>query len=282
MFCTAVEVGIELLAERGTTRRIGLRCDLFRGALRNFSGERGGESDGDTGGVAYSSWERHGGVVTDLDAFAATLEPALPKTWTVYVLTDSGLRSKTLFLQVQAAGWIPMMRVDASQGMFQKAGQDHWVQLHRLVWRGMSPRYLQGLCFKGDAIPCTLICLWEARYQQPCLILTSRPPRDLHHHVYALRYWIECGFKDFKRGLFHWEHTKMRSPQRAERLWLVLTIALLLLTVWGDTPLTLAGVTRQQAGLSTPLFGALSWLVTLLRQHPLPSHLQFSPYQLPP
>ncbi len=210
-----------------------------------------------------------------------TLQPAFTEAWTVYVLTDSGLWSKDLFACLVAYRWRPMMRIDASQGLFQQQGRRQWVRLNTLVWRGMTPRCLQGLCFKGKPVACTLICQWDTRYQQPCLVLTSLPPRALQHRVYAIRYWIECGFKDFKRGLFHWEHTKMRCPQRAERLWLVLSIALLVLTAWGDTLPTLAGVTRQQCGLSAPVFGLVAWIAALLRQTPLPQPTSFSPYRFP-
>jgi hypothetical protein len=211
------------------------------------------------------------------------LQPALPDEWTIYALTDSGLRSKVLFEQLDGYKWVPMMRIDASQGLFQKAGQHQWVTLRSLVWRGMSPRYIRGLCFKGKPIACTIICQWDAQYEHPCLVITSLPVRDIRRGVYPIRYWIECGFKDFKRGLFHWEQTKMRCPQRAERLWLVLSIALLLATAWGDTTPMLAGVTRQQCGLSAPLFGLISWLVALVKHDTdtLPQHTRFSPYHFP-
>jgi len=39
---------------------------------------------------------------------------------------------------------------------------------------------------------------------------------------------MECGFKDAKRGGWHWEQTKMTDPQRAERLWLAMAVA----TLW--------------------------------------------------
>jgi hypothetical protein len=45
---------------------------------------------------------------------------------------------------------------------------------------------------------------------------------------YGLRSWIECGFKDAKRGGWHWEQTKMSDPRRAERLWLAMALA----TLW--------------------------------------------------
>ena len=40
--------------------------------------------------------------------------------------------------------------------------------------------------------------------------------------------WIECLFKDLKRGGLGWHHTKMTDPQRAERLWLAIAVA----TLW--------------------------------------------------
>jgi hypothetical protein len=45
--------------------------------------------------------------------------------------------------------------------------------------------------------------------------------------------WIECLFKDIKRGGFGWHHTKMDDPQRAERLWLAISFATLFLVSVG-------------------------------------------------
>lgn len=210
------------------------------------------------------------------------LQPTLADNWVVHVLTDSGLRSKRLFVRLhQHYGWIPMMRVDSSQGLFQAQGCHKWLPLKSLVWRGMQPRCLKGNCFKGDPIACTLSCQWDLAHETPCLVLTSLPPRSIRHQVYAIRYWIECGFKDFKRGLFHWEQTKMRCPKRVERLWFVMSIALLLLTALGDSTPTLAAVSRQKCGLSAPLFGRIRWLLALLKQQPLPTRLLLSPYRFP-
>ena len=42
-----------------------------------------------------------------------------------------------------------------------------------------------------------------------------------------MRSWIECGFKDTKRGGWQWHQTKMRDSKRAERLWLAIAVAIL-------------------------------------------------------
>jgi len=43
---------------------------------------------------------------------------------------------------------------------------------------------------------------------------------------YSMRSWIECLFKDSKRGGLAWHHTKITDPKRAERHWLAIAIAL--------------------------------------------------------
>lgn len=147
------------------------------------------------------------------------LKETIPSDCEVFVLTDSGLYTKQLYLSIQRnLHWIPLMRLEGAQGLFQAKGQSQWQSIKSLCWRGMSPLALEGLCFKGNPIHCTLLIQWDADYDKPCLIVSNIAPHAVNHQIYAIRYWIECGFKDIKRGLFHWEQTKMADPQRAERL----------------------------------------------------------------
>src|SRR5579884_678983 len=44
---------------------------------------------------------------------------------------------------------------------------------------------------------------------------------------------IERGFKVTKRGCWQWQATRMTKPERAERLWLVVAVALLWLASMG-------------------------------------------------
>ena len=88
----------------------------------------------------------------------------------------------------------------------------------------------QVICFATPARQrtCTLLARWDAGYRDPWLILTDLPPTAVDVAWYGLRAWIECGFKDSKRGGWHWEQTKRLAPARAERLWLALAVA----TLW--------------------------------------------------
>ncbi len=40
-----------------------------------------------------------------------------------------------------------------------------------------------------------------------------------------MRTWTETGYKDFKRGLWGWHHSKMQDAGRVERLWLAMAVA---------------------------------------------------------
>lgn len=204
------------------------------------------------------------------------LRTAIPDDWMVFVLSDSGLYAKKLFqLFSHDLQWASFMRINWSQGLFQPKDTQTWVPIRDFVYRGMSPIVLEGRCFKGKPIDCTLILQWDEAYEQPCVLVSNLTPEQVQHNVYAIRYWIECGFKDIKRGLFHWEHCKMTCPLRVERLWLVISIALLWLTALGDQASDMPrwhSLQRDRPNarlLSAPLLGWIHLICSLLKREPL-------------
>ncbi len=202
------------------------------------------------------------------------LRPVLPSDLDVYVLTDRGLCSKCLFQVIEQKGWHPIMRI-RTQGKYRRPRAKTWQNLTRLVRPGGGVWCHPAFVFKGDPIDCTLLVYWDARYDEPCLFITDLAPKKVSHHLYALRGWIECGFKDVKRGGLHWEHTKMTDPRRVERLWLVITVALLWLITVGDTHTLTDWVTVSQlapAKLSRVTLGFLITLVAMLQHRPVPRH----------
>ena len=212
-----------------------------------------------------------------------SLAPAIPPEWCVFVLTDSGLYSKTLYQALtDRFHWQVFMRIVGTQGLFMPHGGG-WIPLRELVKRGMTPLTMSGRCFKGNPLSCTLVLQWDADYEHPCLIVTNVPPPDVNPNIYAIRYWIECGFKDIKRGLLHWEQTKMTCPQRAERLWLVISIALLWLTTQGERAAehprwqSLRRARPNSRILSAPMLGWIDLILTLVQGQPL-AFGSFQPY----
>jgi hypothetical protein len=66
---------------------------------------------------------------------------------------------------------------------------------------------------------------WEVGYESAWVILTDLKPEEALVSWYGLRTWIEGGFKDFKRGLWGWHHSKMHHASNVERLWLAMAVA---------------------------------------------------------
>lgn len=213
-------------------------------------------------------------------ALLASLAAVIPKGCAVGVLCDEGLYSKRLFEAITQHGWHPLMRV-GSQGMYHRRRATRWLPLATLVCRGMKSKNLRVVCFKTDPLLCTLSVHWPSAYDRPCLLVTDLPPKQLKGYPYALRSWVECGFKDLKRGGLRWEQSKTVAPQRMERLLFVMAVALVWLIREGSAQVDVLMEARQPCPLSCTTLGWLTSLVSAIRQRPLPSPY-FSPYSFPP
>lgn len=157
------------------------------------------------------------------------LSGAIPADWTVIVLADRGLYARWLFTTIQSLGWHPYLRINR-QGQYRPLGSSSFRPLTQVITRVGQAWAGVVTCFatKNRHLDCTLLARWDAPYRDPWLIVTDLPPAVADVAWYGLRAWIECGFKDSKRGGWHWEQTKMTNPARAERLWLALALA----TLW--------------------------------------------------
>jgi hypothetical protein len=206
------------------------------------------------------------------------LRPAIPASWTVIVLTDRGLYAKWLFKAIRAQGWHPIMRINA-QGYYKRPRHKTWQSLDRLLRPGMGIWCQQVVCFKNEAgqLACTLLAQWDAAYDEGCLFVTDLPVEQVRDYWYDLRWWIEPGFKDLKRGGLRWEQTKMTDPRRAERLWFVMAVATLRLCAAGtpeQAPYTASAfrIWRpcKPPKLSVFRLGRIQVLAALFRRDSLP------------
>jgi hypothetical protein len=208
------------------------------------------------------------------------IAPAIPKNYQVLVLLDSGLYSKRLFDVIGSYDWHPFMRI-REQGYYQRSDSPLWYDLKDVARRGMTPTAFDVHCFKGDTLAAVLWVQWDQCHDQACLVLSDLAPQHVKGNPYPLRSWIEAGFKDFKRGGLHWEHTKTADPARMERLILVMAIALLHLVRLGSTGLDQVTLPSDPAHkLSVVTYGWLRLLVAAIRDIPLTEHA-FLPYLIP-
>ena len=156
------------------------------------------------------------------------LAPAVGADWSVLVLTDQGLYSAALYRYLQRVGWHPLMRVHENLGGFRGMGEEHFGPVGQRVnragrgWKGQGEWSEQGERMQG-----TVVIRWERGYEKKWVLVTDLEPRAAQAAWYQMRFWIEDEYKDHKRGGFHWEQTKMTDPKRAERLWLVMAVAML-------------------------------------------------------
>jgi len=179
----------------------------------------------------------------------------IPAHWTVIVLTDRGLYSKTLYRAIQRNAWHPVMRVNG-QGNFRPDRVSRFRPLADLLPQVNTLWYGSVTCFSTPRarLKCTLLAYWQSGCDTPWLLLTDLPPAAANPLWYGMRMWIEHGFKDDKRGGFRWEQTKMTDPARANRLWLVLALAhLWTVSVGGDAEIDQGDV---PAPALVPLFPA--------------------------
>ena len=160
---------------------------------------------------------------------------SVPADWTVLVLADRGLYAAWLYRQIVSLGWHPYLRINAG-GLFRPAAQPTFRPLTTVVPSVGSAWSGRVACFKSRPLLCTLLAAWAAPYTDPWLILTDLAPEQADVCWYSLRAWIECGFKDTKRGGWHWQQTKTTDPERAARLWLAIAVATLwVLSVGGES-----------------------------------------------
>ena len=140
------------------------------------------------------------------------LAPAVPKEMTVVVLCDRGLASPKLWRQIMAQGWHPYMRYPKSITFCAEGGRR--LPARAFVSRPDTAWIGRGTAFGAPAAKrrCTLLAVWYAEQQEPWIILTDLPPEAVGVSWYALRFWIELGFKAVKS--LGWQWDKPAGPTR--------------------------------------------------------------------
>ena len=211
------------------------------------------------------------------------IQNSVPSDWMVIVTADRGLYANWLYEKIVQLGWHPYLRVNTG-GFFQSEPDQEWTALKEVITEKGDSWCGQIRCFKKHSIDCTLVACWEKDYTQPWLIVTDLAPPEANSSWYAMRSWIECSFKDTKRGGIGWHQTKTTDPVRAERQWLAIAVSMLWLISIGGQDEVENGAQNQSEfssaaecsstnpsrKLSCFRRGFLSLLVTLLWGQTLP------------
>ena len=209
------------------------------------------------------------------------LSSAVPPNWLVIVMADRGLYASWLYEQIVALGWHPFLRVNNDVKIRPVASGQEWREISAFVGHPAESWAAEVECGHEERLRCHLLIHWEVGYEECWIIATDLPQQESQVAWYSMRFWIEGGFKDQKRGGWQWHHTKMRDPRRAGRLWLAMAVATLwVLSVGGQAEAQEETEPRQEAPQEEPvtrgreescfLRGRLTIEAALLRAEPLP------------
>jgi hypothetical protein len=77
------------------------------------------------------------------------------------------------------------------------------------------------------ALVVNVVAVWRRGDREPWLLITDLPAQRRRCTEYRRRTWEELALRDSKRLGFDWGHSRIRKPERVERLLLVLALALL-------------------------------------------------------
>src|SRR3954463_10895668 len=149
------------------------------------------------------------------------LRPAVPPGWTVLVLADRGLWSPRLWKRVRDLGWHPLLRIQrrttitpdgrerCPAGALVRPGEA-W------VGRGRLGRP------KGRRPTVTPVAAWTTAQEEPWVVASDLPPDRVGVGWYALRAWVELGFRALKGVGWQWQRPARPGPAGGARPGLVL------------------------------------------------------------
>lgn len=196
---------------------------------------------------AHPTWQQMIG-----DVFAQ-LAPLIPADTQVIVMADRGLTGRPLLTQILAQHWHYLLRSERTVILRDATGS--CFPLRALVPHPGAPRrsltgvqvfapraklapaqrhqHGQGTWYRvwSRAITTNVVAVWPTDATDPWLLLTDLPPTPARCREYRRRIWHEEGFRDWKSSGWNWQQSRVRQPDRVERLILVLALATLWMAV---------------------------------------------------
>ncbi len=177
------------------------------------------------------------------------LKKAVPEGLRVLLLADRGLWSPRLFTELKDLQWVPLLRIQSSAA-FRVAGEK---EKPRVIEESLAVVGKSIVCrgfLGGDhhrKLPVTLVTIWPEEQKEPWILVTSLPPEDVGTGWYAVRMWIELGFRNLKSFGWKWERVRRTDLDRESRHFLVFRCSDTLVGAHRGAPL---GVSRNRASCS--------------------------------
>ncbi|HEX3000640.1 MAG TPA: IS4 family transposase [Armatimonadota bacterium] len=146
----------------------------------------------------------------------------LPTEAAVLLLGDRFYPSAELFAWLQRSGWQYRLRLKGNLTVDTGIGEATTGELAQ----GVRERYLPNVRLFTCGVPTHLGILHEAGHEAPWIIAMECQPTKAAVQDYGARWAIEPLFSDFKSRGFQLEDTQLRTPDRLDRLILMMTLAM--------------------------------------------------------
>ncbi|MEL6579642.1 MAG: transposase [Cyanobacteria bacterium J06621_12] len=181
----------------------------------------------------------------------------------VVLLADRGFANQALLKWLKIRNWHYSIRIPSDTLI---SGVHRWcacpVSRLRTV-RGEAKMYHQVRLRESEIEIVNLALAYPEKVAEPWAVITDETPTLQTLYQYGLRFRVEELFLDSKSGIFGLADSRLRDPQKLNRLYLVVAIAILYSTIMGIT-VQLSGLRQQvdihySRGLSYLRIG-LRWL----------------------
>jgi hypothetical protein len=207
----------------------------------------------------------------------------LPPGAHVTLLADRGLAWPVILDACVELGWHYLLRLQGSTKVILPDGRE--VTARQLVdrlggrWQGQA-----WLFKKAGWRAATVLAYWPWGREDPWLLVSDEAPCPRRFQTYGQRTWTEELYRDEKSAGLNWQKSRVHEPARAERLLLLLALAIVLAILVGVRVLKRGWRRRlesgRQRGLSVVQLG-LRWLRYVV-YHNIPLGVPLNSYLFPP
>lgn len=207
----------------------------------------------------------------------------LPERARVTLLADRGLAWPAILDACAELGWHYLLRLQGTTKVILPDGRE--VEARQLVnrvgaiWQGRA-----WLFKKAGWRAATVLAYWPWGREDPWLLVGDEPACPRRFRTYGQRTWVEELYRDEKSGALNWQKSRVREPARAERLLLLMALALLLAILVGVRVLKRGWRRRLESGrrrgLSVVQLG-LRWLRYVIHND-IPLGVPLNSYLFPP
>ena len=163
-------------------------------------------------------------LVLDLLRRAAQV---LPDGACVTLLTDRGLAWPAVLDFCDQHHWHYVLRIQGQTRV--RLPEARTLRADELVPRAGTRWYGAAQVFKKAGWrDCNLVARWQRGCKEPWLLITDLPANGQRCRQYRKRMRIEEAFRDEKSHGFQWNQSRIRKPEHASRLLLVMALAMAL------------------------------------------------------